>query len=197
MNIYLTHMSEFIWELYMFIVELRFSLYQSDDDPKFIYDYKPPSNAAGESGDGSTCCLVRHTPVSCTVFALLVPVWLHCHGHLSDILNTHMQQNLPRVPKTGIKNMILITFFNTFSIQIKRSTTKRDCCTNLLFVHMTFAQVFFNTWYGKMYRIIYNIGDTSRQKTPSNWRTCPNLAKPAPQILYDESTGKHSWLGNT
>ena len=70
-------------------------------------------------------------------FALLVPDWLHYHWHLSDILDTPMQEIMPHVGKAGIKNIILITFINIFSTQSKQSAIKCDCGTDLLYVNMT------------------------------------------------------------
>ena len=81
--------------------------------------------------------LVRYTTVSHTVCTPLVPGWLYYHQHLLGISNTPMQENLPRVRQTGLKNIILITFFKIFSTLSEQFAIKCEGGTNLLFVHMT------------------------------------------------------------
>ena len=68
-----------------------------------------------DSGLDSAYGLVHNTSVSLTAVIVLVPGSLHYQLHLSNIINTPTQENLPHVRQTGIRYKILITSFIIFS----------------------------------------------------------------------------------
>ena len=131
--------------------------------------------------------------------------WLHGHSWLGA-----GAKKVPHVRQKRSQNVIYITYFNTCDVNVMLVNNLNLSYGLFIAISVrvcvcvcgggggywmkqglvcTFVQVFSNTWYGRRYRTVCNHGGTCRQRKKTwNWRTCPNLAQPAPQIICDEQT---------